>query len=68
MEKEDSEILKDHPQLKLSLSSYQKIYDAIIPANYLLRKIKEDIDFSFVNSILHKQYCKISDVRQKNRK
>lgn len=50
-------MLKDHSQLKLSLSPYQGIYDAIIPANHLLRKMKESIDFSFVNPMLRKQYC-----------
>ncbi len=50
-------MLKDHSQLKLSLSPYQEIYDAVIPANHLLRKIKENIDFSFVNPMLRKQYC-----------
>ena len=50
-------MLKDNSQLKLSLSPYQGIYDAIIPANHLLRRIKENIDFSFVNPMLRKQYC-----------
>jgi hypothetical protein len=50
-------MLKDNSQLKLSLSPYQGIYDAIIPANHLLRKMKENIDFSFVNPMLRKQYC-----------
>lgn len=50
-------MLKDHSQLKLSLSPYQGIYDAVIPANHLLRRIKENIDFSFVNPMLRKQYC-----------
>ena len=50
-------MLKDHSQLKLPLSPYQGIYNAIIPANHLLRKIKENIDFSFVNPMLRKQYC-----------
>ena len=50
-------MLKDHSQLKLSLSPYQEIYDAVIPANHLLQKIKENIDFSFVNPMLRKQYC-----------
>ena len=44
-------MLKEHTQLKLSLSPYQGIYEAIIPANHLLRRIKENIDFSFVNPI-----------------
>lgn len=50
-------MLKDNSQLKLSLSPYQGIYEAIIPANHLLRRIKENIDFSFVNPMLRKQYC-----------
>lgn len=50
-------MLKDNSQLKLSLSPYQGIYDAIIPSNHLLRRIKESIDFSFVNPLLRKQYC-----------
>ena len=50
-------MLKDNSQLKLSLSPYQGIYDAIIPANHILRRIKENIDFSFVNPMLRKQYC-----------
>ena len=50
-------MLKDNSQLKLSLSPYQGIYDAIIPQDHLLRRIKENIDFSFVNPMLRKQYC-----------
>lgn len=50
-------MLKDNSQLKLSLSPYQGIYEVIIPANHLLRRIKENIDFSFVNPMLRKQYC-----------
>ena len=50
-------MLKDHSQLQLSLSPYQGLYDAIIPADHLLRRIKENIDFSFVNPMLRKQYC-----------
>ena len=36
-------MLKDHSQLQLSLSPYQGLYDAIIPADHLLRRIKENI-------------------------
>lgn len=50
-------MLRDHSQMTLSLSPYQGIYDAIIPANHLLRRIKENIDFSFVNPMLRKPYC-----------
>ncbi len=34
-------MLKDHSQLQLSLSPYQGLYDAIIPEDHLLRRIKE---------------------------
>ena len=37
-------MLKDHSQLQLSLSPYQGLYDAIIPEDHLLRRIKENID------------------------
>ena len=50
-------MLKDNSQMCLSLSPYQGLYDAIIPQKHLLRRIKENIDFSFVNPMLRKQYC-----------
>lgn len=50
-------MLKDNSQMCLSLSPYQGLYDVIIPKNHLLRRIKENIDFSFVNPMLRKQYC-----------
>lgn len=50
-------MLKDHSQMTLPLSPYQGIYDAVVPAGHLLRRIKENIDFSFVNPMLRKQYC-----------
>lgn len=50
-------MLKDNSQMKLSLLPYQNLYDAIIPQNHLLRRIKENIDFNFVNPLLRKQYC-----------
>ena len=50
-------MLKDNNQLKLSLSPYQGLYDVIIPKEHLLRRIKENIDFSFVNPMLREQYC-----------
>ncbi len=50
-------MLKDNSQLRLPLSPYQGLYDAIIPQKHLLRRIKENIDFSFVNPMLRKQYC-----------
>ncbi len=48
-------MLKDNSQICLSLSPYQGLYDAMIPHNHLLRRIKENIDF-FVNPMLRKQY------------
>ena len=50
-------MLKDNSQMKLPLSPYQGLYDVIIPEKHLLRRIKENIDFSFVNPMLRKQYC-----------
>jgi len=45
-----------HTQIKLS--QYRCLYDLIIPKDNFLRKIKENIDFSFVNPLLEKSYCK----------
>ena len=61
-------MLKDNSQLKLSLSPYQGIYDAIIPANHILRRIKENIDFSFVIQCCVNSIVKSLGVRQKNRR
>jgi len=43
--------------MKLSLSPYQGLYDLVVPEDNLLRKIKGNIDFSFVNPMLRGQYC-----------
>lgn len=50
-------MLKDNSQLRLPLSPYQGLYDAIISQKHLLQRIKENIDFNFVNPMLRKQYC-----------
>ena len=50
-------MLKDTTQIILNLSPYQGLYDVIIPKNHILRRLKENIDFSFVNPMLRKQYC-----------
>lgn len=47
----------DHSQLSFSTSPYQGLYDLIIPKDHFLRKVKENIDFSFVNPMLKEQYC-----------
>ncbi len=43
---------------QLKLSEYRRLYDIIISKDNLLRKIKENIDFSFVNPMLEESYCK----------
>jgi len=50
-------MLRDNSQIKLSLSPYNGLYDIVVPQENLLRRIKENIDFSFVNPMLRKQYC-----------
>ena len=42
---------------QLKFSSFTGIYDVVIPNNHLLRKIAENIDFSFVNKLMEKCYC-----------
>jgi IS5 family transposase len=39
------------------MSEYRHLYDAIVTKDNMLRKIKENIDFSFVNPMLKKSYC-----------
>jgi transposase len=48
-------MLRDNTQLQLS--EYVNLYEVIIPKENILRKIKENIDFSFVNPMLKKSYC-----------
>lgn len=48
---------KDTTQITMTLSAYQGLYEAIIPQDHILRKLKNNIDFSFVNPMLRKQYC-----------
>lgn len=50
-------VLKDVTQMTMDLSPYQGLYEAIIPQNHILRRLKDNIDFSFVNPMLRKQYC-----------
>jgi transposase len=42
---------------QLRLSEYMGLYDILIDKDNLLRKIKENIDFSFVNPMLKESYC-----------
>jgi len=48
-------MLKENNQIKIS--EYNNLYEIIIPKENILRKIKENIDFSFVNPMLAKSYC-----------
>jgi len=50
-------MLRENDQVRISLSPYSGIYDAVVPQDHLLRKIKDSIDFSFVNPMLKRQYC-----------
>ena len=43
---------------QITISEHISLYDKIIPQNHFLRKLKENIDFSFVNPMLRMQYCK----------
>jgi len=48
-------MLKTQEQLRLS--EYAKLYDLIVDKEHLLRKIKDNIDFSFVTPMLKESYC-----------
>lgn len=50
-------MLKNFEQLRLATSPYEGLYEMVVPREHLLRRIKEHIDFSFVNPMLKKQYC-----------
>jgi transposase len=48
-------MLREYEQQRLS--EYEGLYDKIIGKDHILRKIKENIDFGFVNPMLKKSYC-----------
>jgi len=48
-------MLKENNQMQIS--EYSRIYEIIVPADNILRRIKDNIDFSFVNPMLKKSYC-----------
>ncbi len=50
-------MLRDQDQIQISLSPYASLYDIIVPEHHILRRIRENIDFSFVNPMLREQYC-----------
>ena len=39
------------------MSEYKSIYDVVVDKGHFLRKVKEEIDFSFVNELLKSSYC-----------
>ena len=39
-----------------SISEYSKLYEQLIPEEHFLRKLKENVDFSFVNKLVEKEY------------
>lgn len=49
-------MLKKSKQLNLSLSQFSEIYDILIPKDNIWRRMKDEIDFSFVREILGDSY------------
>lgn len=41
---------------QIKISEHISLYDKIIPQDHFLRKLKENIDFSFVNKLVEKEY------------
>jgi hypothetical protein len=42
---------------QMELTEFGGLYDRVVPAGHILRRIKDEIDFSFVNPMLRKSYC-----------
>ncbi len=40
---------------QITISEHISLYDKIIPKEHFLRKLKENIDFSFVNKLVEKE-------------
>lgn len=43
---------------QITISEHIKLYDMIIPQDHFLRKLKENVDFSFVNKLVENEYSK----------
>ena len=41
---------------QITISEHISLYDKIISKDHFLRKLKENIDFSFVNKLVKKEY------------
>ena len=54
-------MLRENAQISMTLSPYQGLYDIVVPVDHILRRIKENINFSFVNPMLKEQYCERFD-------
>ena len=50
--------LLDNKYKQMTISEHTKLYDLIIPQNHFLRKLKENVDFSFVNKLVENEYSK----------
>jgi len=50
-----AKMLKSYEQQRLS--AYEGLYEVVVDKEHILRKIKENIDFSFVNPMLKESYC-----------
>ena len=48
-------MLRENVQVRMS--EYGKLYDLVISKDHILRRIKDEIDFSFVNPMLRNSYC-----------
>ena len=48
-------MLRNDKQIRIS--EYEGLYDIVVSKDHLLRKVKQSIDFSFVNEMLKKSYC-----------
>ena len=41
---------------QMTISEHINLYDKIIPKEHFLRKLKENVDFSFVNELVKEEY------------
>ena len=41
---------------QITISEHINLYDKIIPKDHFLRKLKENVDFSFVNELVKEEY------------
>ena len=46
----------EHRYKQITISEHISLYDKIISKGHFLRKLKENLDFSFVNKLVKKEY------------